>query len=380
MKKTARAISLILIALSIVWCADVSAHGEDECLKGQNGSARLSNGGWVKVTGHLSGIDLDDDRGHRYAHGHQKQYYNKSGQGTTRTKSYFDIDFDGVDTDYFTDCPTAPVQRRSRSSTPTRRRSQSSTSQTATAESVEETLDEVVRSPRSYRKPKPEPPREYRTLPPEPEPEPEPVILERHEYRLFQGYTIIGFPVRVFDDEHDEYQSEVEDFYHESNVFDSPTEGIFEHIKAEGISREWYWYQGQGLLGNRPTAGNHGVVIRLDDAETVELEGIANQGNPRHLITPGINVIGFPHVPALYKRPSDFLADGFFSVIITNQDGFSLVARKGDPGDEFLYPGQGLILQSMEELTLDLSGSVPSAPMVQRRYRTLATSWGAMKR
>ena len=379
MKKTARAISLILIALSIVWCADVSAHGEDECLKGTNGSSRLSNGGWVKVVGHLEGTDLDG-----YQHGHSKQYYNKSGQGTTQTKSYFDIDFDGVDTDYFTDCPTAPVQRRSQSSTsqtatvvediPAQPRSRSSTPTPDTAEAVEDTLDEVVRSPRSYHEPKPEPPRELL-----PEPEPEPIVLESHEWKLFAGYTLIGFPVQVFDDEHGNYQSEVEDFYHESNVFDSPTEGIFEHIKAEGISREWYWYQGQGLLGNRPTAGNHGVVIRLDDAETVELEGIANQGNPRHLITPGINVIGFPHVPALYKRPSDFLADGFFSVIITNQDGFSLVARKGDPGDEPLYPGQGLMLSSTVETQLDLSGSTAAAPQAYRQG-TLATSWGAMKR
>ena len=171
MKKTARAISLILIALSIAWCADVSAHGEDECSeRSERDSSRLSNGGWVKVIGHLSGTDLDG-----YRHGHQKQYYNKSGQGTTRTKSYFDIDFDNVDTDYFADCPTAPARRSSQSSTPTRRRSQSSTSQTVTA--VKETLDKAVRSSESYYEPEPEPEpqREYRTLPPEPEPEPEPV-------------------------------------------------------------------------------------------------------------------------------------------------------------------------------------------------------------
>lgn len=31
------------------------------------------------------------------------------------------------------------------------------------------------------------------------------------------------------------------------------------------------------------------------------------------------------------------------------------IFRVGDPGDELLYPGQGILLESAAELTLDLS-------------------------
>ena len=105
---------VILIFMVFVVSVAVWAHGDSQCLKGQGGNTRLSNGGWVKVTGHLSGADLDGYQGHRYLHGHRKQYYNAAGQGTTQTKSYFDIDFDNVDSDYFrglpdhNSCPSPP--------------------------------------------------------------------------------------------------------------------------------------------------------------------------------------------------------------------------------------------------------------------------------
>ena len=254
------------------------------------------------------------------------------------------------------------------------RRTRRSTSTSTTTEAIKETLDEVVESP-AY-EPKPKPPRK---LLPEPEPEPEPVVLESHEWKLFAGYTLIGFPIQVFDDEHGNYQSEVEDFYHDSNVFDSPTEGILEHIKVEEVCPEWWFYQGEGLLGNFPTVGNHGVVVRLDEAETVELEGIANYSRTSVKIQEGWNVIGLPEVPLLYKRPSDFLSDAICLVLVTDETGFRSIGRADDPGDNPLYPGQAVLLQATTELRLDLSGDTLAAPSIRRSVGNMTTTWGAMK-
>ena len=213
----------------------------------------------------------------------------------------------------------------------------------------------------------------------EPEPEPDPVVLEKHEYHLYEGYTIIGFPVRPFDDEYGDYNSEVEDFYHIADIFDSSTEGIFFHFNVDGVFQQWYFYNGIGLLGNIPAARNYGVVVKLDESETIEIEGVANVGHLSHQINVGTNVIGLPVIPSLYKRPSDFISiDGIDVVIGTNEDGFYAVGREGDTGDDLFYEGQGIILLSTVEMRLDLSSSVVAAPQASR-VGTLTMTWGGIK-
>ena len=215
---------------------------------------------------------------------------------------------------------------------------------------------------------------------PEVEPEPDPVILSKHRYDFFQGYTIIGFPVRTFDDEHNEYKSEIEDFYEDADCFDSPSEGIIMHIHAEGVDKQWYLFDGEGSLGNMPTGGNYGVIVKQDYSVTTYITGVAQNGHPSHLIKVGINLIGFPVIPSLYKRPSDFITiDEIYSVIVSHEEGFSAVFREGDIGDDLFYEGQGIILFSSVEMRLDLSSSVSAAPQASRA-RTVATSWGAIKR
>ena len=93
-------------------------------------------------------------------------------------------------------------------------------------------------------------------------------------------------------------------------------------------------------------------------------------------INPGLNLIGLPEVPAAYQRPSDFLSDIICAVMVTDRDGFHVVGRVGDPGDDLFQAGEAVMLISTMETTLDLSGSVASAPSA---YRRLKMSWGAMK-
>ena len=255
------------------------------------------------------------------------------------------------------------------------RRTRRLRSTSTTTEAVEDTLDEVVESSDTDFLPGPEPLREDRMLPLDPEPEPEPIILEQHEYQLFVGYTLIGFPVRLVEDR------EIQEFYGNNDFFDSPTEGIFVHVPVEGLEQEWYFYNGEGVWGNLriPLWSHFGMIVKLDEAETMELEGVPLEGKPTVPIREGWNLIGLPEAPAAYERPSDFLSDDISVVLITDETGFQLICRVGDPGDNLLYPGQALLLQSVTELTLDLSLSVVAAPSV-RRKGTLATSWGAMKR
>ena len=243
---------------------------------------------------------------------------------------------------------------------------------------LEEVREQSSSSDRSWDRLPIEPPSENIIFPLVPEPEPEIVILEKHEWKLFEGYTLIGFPIRVFDDEHNDYLSEVEDFYHDSDVFNSSTEGIFEHINAAGIDQEWWFYQGEGLLGNMPAVGNHGVIVLLDEGEEVELEGVANYGKESVQIRVGWNLIGLPEVTSNYEFPSDFLSDSICIVLITDETGFRLIGRAGDLGDVPLYAGQGVLLFSTMEMILNLSASAPAAPSASRQ-NTLATSWGRIK-
>ena len=208
----------------------------------------------------------------------------------------------------------------------------------------------------------------------EPEPEPEPIILEWHEYQLFAGYTLIGFPVRPVEGR------EIQEFYGNNEFFDSPTEGILVHVPAEEIEQEWYFYNGEGVFGKLriPLWSHFGMIVKLDEAEMMEMEGVPLEGKRTVSIRKGWNLIGLPELPSLYERPSDFLSDGICVVLITDETGFQSIGRAGDSGDDPLYPGQGLLLQATAEMRLDLSSSVAAAPMA-RRFGILATSWGAMK-
>ena len=128
----------IVILLAIIM--DAWGHGEGECLTDVDGNVPLSDGGWVKVTDHLEGADLDG-----YAHGHRKQYYDKNGIPTIRTTSFFSIDFDDNDSDFYADCPTASrppePRRKPQPPPPTTPRP---VTKSSTPEDVQTTLDTIV--------------------------------------------------------------------------------------------------------------------------------------------------------------------------------------------------------------------------------------------
>ena len=266
------------------------------------------------------------------------------------------------DTDTLTEVDTPKPKNR-------KRRSSGSSSVSVT---VEETFDEVVSSSDSYYQP--EPSIVERIIPPVPEPEPEPIVTEIHEFRLFKGYTMVGFPVHMLENR------KVGEIYRDNDFFDSDSEGILIHLPVEGVDDSWYFFNGDGVFGHLPLplSRHFGIIVVLDEEATWEIEGVPVQGRDHVVIEPGVNLVGFPEVPAAYQVPSDFLLDGICFVGVSTETGLHGIGRAGDPGDELIYAGQAVLLWASKRIVLDLSGSVLAAPMAPR-VGSFTTTWGAIK-
>ena len=96
-------ISAMILTMLVLATSKVFAHGESQCFTDTDGNVRLSNDGWVKIVRHLQGDDLKG-----YAHGHQKQYYDKHGEPTLLSTGFFDEDGVIDDGEFYADFPTAP--------------------------------------------------------------------------------------------------------------------------------------------------------------------------------------------------------------------------------------------------------------------------------
>ena len=341
----------ILLAILVMWCADVLAHGEGKCLTDADGNVPLSNGGWVKVVGHLSGAEL---RG--YVHGHLKQYYDRRGNPTHQSTGFFSIDFDDTSSPYYSsrnryyaDCPAAPPP-------PPPPRLETSTESRSTDVPIAVVLERII---------------EDET---EPEPEvdidiPEPPVRletavkeERWEVQFYKGWNLVSFPVQP------EGVETISDLYHRWNFFASFNADIITLI-----DRHWLAYSGigDGIAGEIPLSPNLGLVVRLDWASWVGMRGIPlpNQGSVD--LRAGVNLVGWSDLPPGVKRPSDLLSDVICAVIVTRRGELYLIGRAGDPGDAPLERGQAVILIATESTTLDLE--------VSTAEETVLGGWGMMK-
>ena len=201
-----------------------------------------------------------------------------------------------------------------------------------------------------------------------------PVELVYHEWTWLKGYNLVSFPVMREDIE------TVADLYQAYAIFNAPQDIIY--VAIDGC---WFGYNGQEgqIAGDVRITPYLGVVMIMDWSLLLGMRGVEQIGDGELELTPGLNVVGLSELPSRYRVPSDFLeVDGIEAVMVTAWNGekymsdIRVIGRAGDPGDNPLYRGQAVILIVSTELTLDLSGDVPSAPGV---HRTLRTSWGAMK-
>ena len=350
-------ITAIALAIFVLVSAKVFAHGQDECLTDADGKVKLDNGGWVKIIGHLRGTDLDDSHGHRFAHGHRDQYYDKHGNPTGQAKGFFDIDFDGVETDYFADCPTTPPSPRQ--STPQRR------------------------SPVKAHAPKPS----QVSLQAADEQEEIVEVVVMSEYFLYgnwyEGKNLVSLPVVK------ESWKTIADFYDHYNQGNYSSFMGGSTIYFHDVGDEWYSYNGQdgqNLAGDVPLTPYLGFIVERDYTTWWGLWGVRLMGDGEVDISPGINVLGLTELTSRYERPSDFLEiEGIESVQVTKWSSeerksvLLTIEQSGDEGDDLLHLGQAVILNSRVQTTLDMTEQAPGAPQALR-YRTLTTAWGAMKR
>ena len=192
--------------------------------------------------------------------------------------------------------------------------------------------------------------------------------LVQWEYQFWKGWNLMSFSVLPLGVE------TVSDLYHEWDFFAAHNADIV--VNVDGA---WLLYDGtdESVAGEVPLSVNLGMAVRLDWGTYLGVRGISLPNAEIVDLRPGVNLIGFSDSSANVRRPSDFLSDTVYAVVVTREGKFYLVGRAGDSGDELLESGQAVILVSAESGELDLVKSTPSAPSA--RGGTLVTSWGAMK-
>ena len=256
---------------------------------------------------------------------------------------------------------TSTPSSTSTPTTTTRSTTRRSSSTRSTPASIESELQETVERAPSQREPS-----EIGSAP-LPEPLPQPVVLEDMTYRFSQGWNLVSFPVRPVGIG---TLAEIYDTWgfadYDGTMLIYLADTFFAYPNDEWLERFSIWRYG-------------GVFVHLDSDLTVEVRGVRSENASRISIEAGINLIGFPTIPASITRPSDLLSDTIYSVIVAQDGGLKSVSRSGDPGDDLLTDGQAVMLFATRGLVLELSESILSAPSVKRRG-TLAMSWGAMKR
>ena len=355
----------ILLAVLILWCADVLAHGEGQCVTDWKGEVRLSSGGWVKIDRHLSGDELTRN-GTVYEHGHVQQYYDRLGNTTHAATGYFAIDFDGEVSEWHVDCPSPmpsppPPQRTPQPTTI----QETSTESRSTDAPIAIVLERIIsaRDPDLSGEDETEPESEVDIEIPKPPELPVEKTLERWEVQFYKGWNLVSFPVLPSGVE------TIADLYHRWDFFSAHNADIFTLI-----DQNWVLYNGigDGVAGEIPLSANLGLVVRLDWASWLGVRGVPLPNEGSVDLRPGVNLVGFADLPPGVKRPSDLLSDVICAVVVTRRGALYLIGRAGDSGDEPLERGQAVILVATEPTTLQLTSPTMDEDVSVR-------GWGAEK-
>ena len=341
-------ISAMILTMLVLATSKVFAHGEGRCFTSASRNTFLRNGSFMKVVDHLEEAELRRLQGGLYKHGHRNQYYDRNGNPTTPSTAFFDIDGLYDDDELYVDCPTA-------SQPP------STTLQRTPVNGCD--------------------------------PEPAPV-----------GFTCDDLDVRAAGDVCHEWDFCESSFVGVPVLPDSiETVGDLWNYFHDLTGREidikfkisgWLWQTYKGPdLGEIPITPHLGIGVdertigfidspigiigRKVQGETVILEKPAGAKNSTHFV-------GFPESPLNYETFGDLLVRGVSyvrrQILIDGRLNYQFIHTTNSEGaDEMIQPGDAVVMLITREVTLDLSGSVMSAPSV-RRKGTLATSWGAMKR
>ena len=342
-------ISAMILTMLVLATSKVFAHGEGRCFTSASRNTFLRNGSFMKVVDHLSDTELKELQGGGYKHGHRHQYYDRNGNETTPSTAFFDIDFDDNDGEFYVDCPTVspPFTRSPRNPVngcdpePTIRVSQHR---------------DVNCSYLAY-------PRD---------------LLTCHEWD-FELTHYAGIPILP---DGVETLSEFR-----SHLYETTGHKVDIRLLVDGIGI-WDVFPGPNGIELGQTIITPHLGINVSSRDIIAIVGNSVLGQEITLTVPdgktvGVHFIGFPEVPANYERFSDLLVDGVDRVDrrvrVDGKLHYQYIRNPGDTGDDMIRAGDAVVVRVREDVTLNLRGSVMSAPSV-RRKGTLATSWGAMKR
>ena len=208
------------------------------------------------------------------------------------------------------------------------------------------------------------------------EPEPEYIAWE-YGYWL-PGVNFVSFPAMKPEIE------TIADLFAYYSFFEVGVDEIW--VLLDGVFHGYNGGEDQ-VAGDVPIVPYLGVAIVLDRISLLRMPGAVRLiGDGSVDINAGMNLIGLTELPSRFEYPSDLLSvDGVEIVIITHNDPtrpidskrYYIIGKKGDAGDELpLYLGQGVLIISSIDTTLDLTEQTPSAPSALRRA---TMTWGAIK-
>ena len=200
--------------------------------------------------------------------------------------------------------------------------------------------------------------------------------LVHFDYPIWRaGYNMVSFPVL------EEGIETVADFYNRYPFLD----GNVIYVLLEGC---WYPYSGDDtnqIAGQVPIVPYLGVVLNIDYAHYLGVNGIRLEGDGSIDLKPGLNILGLSELPSRYQKPSDFLVVSGVDRVITRPsnstpEGLSwyVISREGDSGDEYLLAvGGAILIFCSVEVALDMTETAPAAPSSQQSNPL--TTWGAVK-
>ena len=131
-------------------------------------------------------------------------------------------------------------------------------------------------------------------------------------------------------------------------------------------TQEWIGYFGSAdsdTPADRALTAPTGILASIKTPVSVRLAGDAlGMGSMSAItLTPGLNLLGLPLRDARLTRVSDLFAlegitNNVAAIVVTDNGGFKLVGRAGDPGDIEITGGQAFILIAAEGAMVPIIG------------------------
>ena len=376
-------ISTIVLAMLVFTTSKVFAHGNGQCITDVAGDVFLGNDSWMKIVRHLSVKELKKLQDGEYEHGHKNQYYDKHGNETTLSTSFFDKD-GGVDKDeFYVDCSTISPRPVTPSSTTTPTPTTTSTTSTpdvptpsttstsnqgttkasASAASSSsgvseeiprtETRETIIYSPNTV-------------APPPPRCEEEDKIS--HKFSFDAGWNLFHFSAY-------DAGSTVYELHNRLAHIISPKSFRLKYFNHD--IQDWLEFD---LFQTPIWMDTHtGVMIYLEEDSTYSVHACTLENDNELILQKGWNVIGFPGKVEGLSVISDFFEHSVIREVKYEIDGETFTTGRNDDRVEIpIKPWQAYMVRVKPDFTFVLIPT-SAAPMAPRRG-TLATSWGGLKR